>query len=127
MNTFEQPFRVEVTAADIEHGEARDCYCCPAARAIQRATGDDTACVESIDWGLHVGAHGRIVRAPLEVSDFVDAIDAEEKPAPFSFELPPIKDWQEQCAGCEGIFEQDELDGEGYCEGCRTLTTEVGS
>jgi hypothetical protein len=127
--------RVEVTAGDIAAGEGGDCFRCAAALALQRATGDDHANVYERDCVLYVEAWSRHLVAPYELKKFVwdfddlprcpdgtpDTADPEYlAPAPFGVELPDQSDpeWQEQCYGCEDLFDAAELDDEGRCASC---------
>lgn len=113
---------VTITAADIAVGERRECYSCPVALALARATGDEEANVYERDWFLWLEAWGRSIRAPEVVRDFVRRFDDDETPEPFAFSLPDQTDpaWQERCCRCDELFPPAELDDTGVCEECRT-------
>lgn len=114
---------IAVTQVDIDLGERQDCFHCPVARALQRATGDDHAEVWERDYVLHIGVWSRSLVAPAEVQQFVRCLDGqwEGTIAPFSFELPALDDpeWEEQCGECEELHRPSELDGDGLCVACR--------
>jgi hypothetical protein len=118
--------KVNVTAKDIKAGEAAECYRCPVAIALQRATKDREARVVSVDWRLYLVVWCRYIAAPVEVRDFVIDFDHRSEddspPKPFRFTLPPLADepWEEECYGCEELFSPNELDDEGYCKECAT-------
>lgn len=127
---------VEVSAADIADGVAGDCFLCPVAIALNRATGDTAANVNEATWDLRIEVSGRSIPAPRKVRDFVYAFDAQPRdphnrldiyhadydpPAPFTFELPDLSDpeWEEKCYVCEQPFDPSELDDDGCCGECR--------
>ena len=73
---------VDVTADDIANGARLDCFACPIALAMKRAT----------DAFLAIGANyvefaSHSVRLPREVSDFVFDFDGGYEVQPFSFDL----------------------------------------
>lgn len=132
---------VEVTEQDIRNGIAADCYACPAATALVRATNEECAIVR-IDWTLYIRVGYRHMEAPDRVWRFVEAFDdldgaemenrlfpfrpqvpavLEEDLAPFTFEIPDLasEEWHEACAHCEILFASDELDDEGLCPECK--------
>jgi hypothetical protein len=138
-------YHVRVTAEHIRTGLAGDCLRCAVALALDAATGDDECMVAEKDWTFHLCVWGRWIVAPPEVRRFVDAIDGldreeDERPilpeklegsdlAPFAFTLPPLTDpeWQEECYGCEQLFDANELDEEGFCPECRAGEQDEGS
>ena len=77
--------RVDVTATDIEHGEAGSCLLCPVARALARVF--PGVLVEVAP--LHLRINGQRVAASDEVVGFIGVFDDPRlpAPAPFSFEL----------------------------------------
>lgn len=114
---------VTVTAADIADGKANDCFRCPVALAVARATGDSEANVYERDWEFWIEAHGRNTKTPCCVADFVSNFDRKEDgeplPSSFSFSLPDWGDWLERCYRCESFCSDDELDDDGVCEECK--------
>ena len=129
--------KIRVSASDIRNGRAADCFRCAVARALQRATGDDEAHVNEIDYLLRLHVWGRIFTAPQCVTDFIVAFDRHyerydsgrvklprrlpEDVRPFSFTIPPLDDpeWEEQCYHCEELCDPKTLDDEGVCQECR--------
>lgn len=130
--------RIRITKADLAAGEAGNCFRCPVAVALQRATKDDHANVYERDWMTYIQVGALHLLAPYQVSNFVHAVDhakrdegghpiieslmPHERPKPFAFTLPPWKspEWKESCYGCEELFQPEELDDEGNCEECRS-------
>lgn len=143
MPTMTDPIRASLTTADIDAGIGGDCYRCPVALALLRAIGSDANDlldrieVVEMEWLMRIGIDSRYIIAPFRVTEFVWAFDGLERSAdgrivppairdeslePFDFQLPPLDDpeWQEQCQGCEYLFDRDDLDEEeGMCESCR--------
>lgn len=82
---------IDVTIRDIEEGERADCYVCPVALAVGRATGEvahvmgDDVLLEDLDL---------VADLPREARVWVRAYDAnDEVPMPFSFTLPDLAKW----------------------------------
>jgi hypothetical protein len=134
--------KIRVTTQDIRRGVACDCFNCPVAEALQRATKDRESRIVSHDWNLMIVVNGRWLLADDAVADFVHAFDdlsprrneahRPELPKrlppnirPFTFTIPPLDDpeWQEECYGCEELFAPAELDDQGYCTNCRDAAT----
>jgi hypothetical protein len=128
--------KVRVTAALIRRGIAGDCHRCAVALAVRKAMGDAECMVAEVEWTLRLRVWSRWIIVPWEVRWFVYTIDSlgrksdgrpqlrqklSEYLAPFEFTLPPFDDpaWEEQCCGCEDLFDRTELDEEGLCEDCR--------
>jgi hypothetical protein len=80
---------VEVTQEDIDKGKRGDPWCCPAARALERATGKKWSVVGPLCSRVddRKQAIGKRITLPQEVFDFVRAFDGGEPVSPFSFEL----------------------------------------
>lgn len=127
--------KISVSAADIAAGRAGDCFRCPVAIALARATGDGEANVYERDFEMWIEVGGRHTRAPHEVREFVHGFDGQPRtedgrpdtghedydpPGPFEFELPDRDgpEWQGRCYCCEELFAPSELDDEGFCQGC---------
>lgn len=118
-----KPIRVNVTARDLRIGRACDCFECPVALALQRATGDNEAQVNNtLDGDVWLEAWGRMIEAPPKVRLAVRAVDHGLRGGvtPFRFTLPAITDprWKEECQECGEICEQGELDDNGCCAEC---------
>jgi hypothetical protein len=77
--------KIEVTAEDIEAGEAADCYRCPIALAGTRAGLCAPRVLANSVW--FGGIKRRVAYLPKEATEFVEAFDRGESPTPFSFEL----------------------------------------
>ncbi len=131
---------VNVTAKDIRHGIAGDCFRCAVGLALHRATGDGEARIVEVDCILRLVVNARWIIADPFVREFVRAFDslerdADEKPilpklltgdiAPFSFVLPPFDspEWEEQCQLCEQLVSPAELNDEGECAECVLLAS----
>jgi hypothetical protein len=135
-----KPYRVNVTDDDIRNGLSGDCQRCAVALALRRATGDEDAGVyeDSLNGGGFLVVHGREIRSPREVCDFIYAFDGlprkdkrpiipdplPEELKPFRFVLPSLSNskWQERCYECEELYSPKRLDDEGYCPECRAAT-----
>lgn len=120
----DEPIVVIVTAEDVFGGVAGDCFRCPIACALARATGDAEANVYERDFVIYLQAEGRSIEAPPEAAAFSWKFDARDKggpPGPFAFTLPPLTDsaWMGNCEDCGHLFPPDELDDEWSCEDCR--------
>ena len=76
--------RIDVTEEDIQEGVKCDCDACPIARAVRRATGDQTLSV--MGYGVYRGAM-LIGRFPKKATDFVISFDSDDSVKPFSFNL----------------------------------------
>lgn len=83
--------RVEVTAEDIEHGEAGNCNNCPVAKAVDRRAGRFDARVGSTYLYFGEDPDLREIPIPKEATAFIRRFDDEEyrgRPHnPFSFDL----------------------------------------
>lgn len=112
---------ITITPADIAAGDRSNCFRCPAAIAVARATGDSEANVYDADFSLWIEAHSRHIRAPWEVREFVRSFDGECRPSPLTFTLPDLSNpaWKERCYCCEELHGGGELDDEGVCLECR--------
>lgn len=76
--------RVEVTADDIAAGKTYDCFHCPVAIALARATGFEQAYAGPGSFG---NGNGRKGATPTEASEFMYAFDAGKQVQPFAFEV----------------------------------------
>lgn len=111
------PLIVHVTAEDIQAGYANDCYRCPVALALQRATGDRTANVyEDEEFLMRCEVDCRYYLLPCDVTRFVRDFDQGADLQPFSSALPDVTSWQQQCAECDEYV--DAVDDSGLCETC---------
>jgi Zn finger protein HypA/HybF involved in hydrogenase expression len=113
---------IRVLQEDIDAGDLGDCYRCPVALALQRATGDMEAEIYQTSDGLRLKVGGASIVAPDAVRHFVHQFDDGEVCEPFTFEIPRPSDpqWREECYGCEELFAPADLDSEGYCASCTT-------
>jgi hypothetical protein len=75
-------YHIEVTAEDIAQGERSDCYACPIALAVKRATGKQVAACHA---HVYVGDDKGLLSA--DARSFVTAFDHNEPVSPFSFDL----------------------------------------
>jgi hypothetical protein len=128
--------QVCVTLDDIADGLIGDCYRCPVALALARATGDREANVYDDGGGIWLEVWGRVIEPPHEVWVFVREFDAlprtedrhpnvvhvdYRQPEPFAFTVPDLDDpkWRECCSCCGDLFDPSELDDDGLCAECR--------
>lgn len=113
--------RVRVTKADIRDGQANDCWTCPVARALQRATLDESANVYQHDWQIYLEVGCRSILAPERVAQWVRRFDNEEVGDRLTFDLPPFDspDWLEKCQHCGTPCDAESRDEDGFCEDCQ--------
>jgi len=83
---------IEVTAEDIAAGVREDCFACPIASALLRATGAKRAFVDGGavavgDWEGFFPPSRMEVPITKEVSSFVHTFDVGDSVEPFSFDL----------------------------------------
>lgn len=84
--------KISVTQEDINEGTPQDCWSCPIARAVQRATGFDWVEVD----GMYVEAGGvpqKSCELPAEARRFVNKFDDGRYVEPFDFFLPELNYW----------------------------------
>lgn len=79
---------IEVTEADIQVGQRKNCFDCPIALAVRRAYPEIT----NPEFNISVGVrHGFVGNArfwmPTEAAEFIKKFDAGETVEPFSFQV----------------------------------------
>lgn len=78
---------IEVTEEDILLGKREDCYKCPVARAVERATGEPC----SVRGGYITFDEGQL-RYPISVGAFTLRFDRGWMVTPFTFEIDYERD-----------------------------------
>lgn len=76
--------KVSVTEQDIKEGEKGNCWHCPVALALKRATGREVS-VRALNWGFKDGAG--FYDLPQSARLFINEFDRWGKEEPFSFEV----------------------------------------
>jgi hypothetical protein len=83
--TVGRTITVSVTAADIDNGIRGDCWKCPIALALWRATGEKCLVGRTHVWPL--GDKDRRTPMPEAAVDWIRKFDRAEFPKPMEFEL----------------------------------------
>jgi hypothetical protein len=88
---------ISVTEIDIDLGVRLDCWECPIARAMFRATGEKY----SVDGAsaFVVGERHRRVSLPDSAIQFIRDFDLGNFPKPFEFEVEVDRQWLSTCEG----------------------------
>jgi hypothetical protein len=88
---------VSVTEADIDLGKRLDCWECPIARAMFRATGERYI-VDGMGARV-IGDRSRRVSLPDVAIQFIREFDSGNFPKPFEFEVEVDRQWLSTCEG----------------------------